>query len=103
MQALSKTLIGLLFAILLSTNLQAQDDQIYITVSTVHFNMDYEDGTVEKWLALEKEFHEKVTMKNDLVLHTSFLNHYFTADNSEAQSVRTYKSWADIEAAGEYG
>ncbi len=100
MTKLSKTLAGLILACLLITNLQAQDDQIYITVTTVHFNMDYDDGSDEEWLALEKEFHEKVTMKNELVLHTSFLNHYFTTDNSEAQAVRTYKSWADIEAAG---
>ena len=63
--------------------------------------LNTEDGSFDEWLSLEKEFHEKVTMKNDLILGASFLNHYFTADNSEAKVVRTYKSWADIEAAAE--
>jgi hypothetical protein len=98
---LSKRLVGSLIAILLTINLQAQDDQIYITVATVHFNMDNEDGSVEDWLALEKEYHEKVTMKNDLILNASFLTHYFTEDNSEAKVVRTFKNWADIDAAGD--
>jgi beta-galactosidase beta subunit len=101
MLTFSKTLAGMLLALLSLTNLQAQDDQIYITVTTVYFDMDNEDGSEEEWIALEKEFHEKVTMKNDLILKTVFLNHYFTADNSEAKLVRTFKNWADIEAFGE--
>jgi hypothetical protein len=94
-------LAGLILSFLFLSNLQAQDDQTYITVTTVHFNMDNEDGTPEDWLALEKEFHEKVTMKNDYILKTTFLNHYFTADNTEAKLVRTFKNWADIEKFGE--
>ena len=65
MTKLSKNLVGLILAFLLFTNLQAQDDQVYITVTTVYFDMDYQDGTPEEWLSLEKEFHEKVTMKNE--------------------------------------
>ncbi len=98
---LSKALVGLFFAVLLTFNLQAQDDQVYVTVATVHFNMDNENGSVEEWLALEKEYHEKVTMKNDLILNTSFLTHFFSEDNSEAKVVRTFRNWADIDAAGD--
>ena len=73
----------------------------YTVVSKAHWNWDNEDGTKERWLELEKEYHEKVTMKNELILGSSVLNHYFTEDNSEVLFVSHYASWDDIMKAGD--
>lgn len=96
----------ILFSFILSTTLFAQEAEeapkpTLMVVSTVHWSSDYAEGTPERWLEIEKEYHEKVTLKNEYVLNTNFLLHTFTADNSEAKAVALYASWADIEKAGE--
>ena len=101
MQLLSKILTGFILSFLCVLNLQAQDAPAYIAVTTVHFDMTYDEGTTEDWLALEKEFHEKVTMKNEHIAKHTFLYHYYTADNTEAKIVRAFNSWEDIEKFGE--
>ena len=72
----------------------------YITVTTMHWNMDNEDYSDKDWIATEKEYLEKVTMKNDLVLSSSYYTHRYTADNRELILVRTFASWEDIDKAG---
>lgn len=96
----------LLFTFLLANSLFSQDESeekkpTVLVVTTVHWNPDKEDGSNEKWLAIEKEYHEKVTMKNDLILGANFMTHYFTADNSEAKVIAVYGSWEDVELASE--
>jgi signal peptidase I len=71
-----------------------------ITVTTLHRSMDGKAGTRDEWKALEKEYFDKVTKKNDLVIGQEVLTHYFTADNTEILLVSMYRSWADIENAG---
>ena len=44
---------------------------------------------------------EKVTMKNEYVLRSNFLFHYFTADNSEAKAVALYENWEAVEKAAD--
>ena len=73
---------------------------MYITVTTMHWNMDNEDFSMKDWIATEKEYLEKVTMKNDLVMSTSYYTHRYTADNRELILVRTFASWEDIDKAG---
>lgn len=70
-----------------------------MTVTTTHWNLENDEGTPEDWLALEKEYHEKITMKNELILASQFLTHYYTADNSEVLLVSVFGTWADIEDA----
>lgn len=79
-----------------TSNLLAQDEPVYITVTTIHWNYDKDDGTQEDWLAIEKEYHEKVIEKNELILSSEILNHYFTGDNSEVKVVKVYPSWDAI-------
>ena len=94
-----------LLAFLISPFLYSQENTeeparaTVLIVTTLHWNSDKTDGSPEKWLAIEKEYHEKVTMKNDLILHTNFLTRFFTADNSESKAVSTYATWADVESA----
>lgn len=107
MKNLVKISIGMLLCtFLLSNNLFSQDESeekkpTVLVVTTVHWNTDKEDGTPDKWLAIEKEYHEKVTMKNDLVMGANFMTHYFTADNSEAKVIAVYGSWEDVELAAD--
>jgi hypothetical protein len=99
-----KTTNRILFAIaimLLCFNTSiAQEEQAppqYYTVTTLHWDMDY-DGD-DDWMAIEKEYLEKVTMKNEYVMASSYWGHRWTADNSEFLSVIAYADWAAIDKA----
>lgn len=96
-------LFGMSFIFMLLSFSLFSQDQIpqYLTVTTTHWDLENTDGSPDEWLALEKEYHEKVTMKNELILASQFLTHFYTADNSEVVLVSAYGSWADIEKAQE--
>ena len=97
----------LLFAMLVLINVEvfAQDEGAqgpqYIVVTTMHWNMDYEDFDMDEWKAVEKEFLEKVTKKNELIMGASVFLHRFTADNTELVVVQSYANWENIDKAGE--
>jgi len=103
-----KTLLKLWVALLLltplaGTQLLAQDENRpdFVVMTTAHWNMDLAEGegSPEEWRALEQEYLEKVTKKNEHIMGTAVLRHLYTADNTEAIFVATYKTWADIEQA----
>ena len=73
----------------------------YMTVTTMHWNMDYEDFDMDTWKSVEKEYLDKVTAKNEYVANSSFYLHQLTPDNRELIYVRVYNTWNDIEKAGE--
>lgn len=82
---------------------QSQDqayEPVYITMTTTHWNND-PDTDFSDWLETEKEYFEKVTSKNDLILSSGVYTHYFTPDNSEVVLVNVYKTWEDIEKAND--
>ncbi len=88
--------------LLLNFNVFAQDQAnrpSYITVTTMHWNMDKEDFSMDAWKALEKEYLQKVVSKNEYILSSSYYTHLFTPDNSEVIYVRTYPSWDAIDKA----
>lgn len=92
--------MGLLLLISITSFAQAAPTgPQYITVTTMHWNMDMEDFDMATWKAGEKEYLEKVTKKNDYVMGASFYLHQMTPDNRELIYVRVYGSWADIEKA----
>ena len=105
MKQLNKMTLGLLLcAYLFSPLLYAQEAAKKATVmivTTVHWNMDKTDGSQDEWLALEKEYYDKVTSKNEYILGANFLTHAFTADNSEAIWVTLYENWDAIEEAND--
>lgn len=98
--------LALVLSLLFSANVYSQDDAkeefkpVFLTITTMHTNPDAE-GTDEEWLALEKEYHDNVTMKNDMILGSGLYFHYFSEDDSEVIAVTVYGSWADIEASGD--
>ncbi|MBL4939829.1 MAG: hypothetical protein JKY16_06110 [Lutibacter sp.] len=106
-----KTIKKLLFAmilltLLLTTKTIAQEEvkeefkSVFITVTTVHrtsnLDVDFSD-----WKKTEKEYFDKVTMKNDLIIGSGYYFHYFTPDASEIKLVSVYKTWEDIDNSNE--
>ena len=68
----------------------------YYAVTTMHWNMDYEDFDLDTWKAVEKEFLDNVTMKNEHILFASFYFHHTSADNTEILYVQGFESWEAI-------
>lgn len=91
----------LLFTITSFAQEEAPKGPEYITVTTMHWNMDYENFNMDDWKAVEKEYLDKVTMKNELVMGASFFLHRYTADNTELVYVQSYANWEDIDKAGD--
>lgn len=80
--------------------LQAQDDPASIVIVTrAHWNMEYEDFSMDEWKKVESEIHEKVVMKNEFITHTNVLMHYYTPDMSEILFVQAYSNWENVEKA----
>lgn len=73
----------------------------YVVVTTMHWNMENEDFSMDEWKATEKEYLDKVVSKNDLIMGASFYMHQFTEDNTELLYVQVYSSWNDIHDAGD--
>jgi hypothetical protein len=71
----------------------------YITVTTMHWNMDYEDFDMDTWKAVEKEYFDKVTSKNELIMVSGYYTHRYTPDNRELLTVTGYTNWEDIDKA----
>ena len=85
-----------------STNALAQEEAKipqYYTVTTMHWNMDYDDFDLDTWKAVEKEFLDKVVMKNEHILGSSIYLHHTTPDNTELLYVQVYESWDAIDKA----
>ena len=92
------TLCAMLCLALLPAALWAQNDPQFLVLTRVHFNRQTE-FTPDQWKAHEKEYFDKVTQKNDLIVGTNVLVHYYTDDNSEVLFATTYRTWADLEKA----
>ena len=84
-----------------ATQVNSQERPKFLTVTTIHWNMDYDNFSMDEWKAVEKEYFDKVTMKNEFIVSAIVLMHYFTADNSELKIVTGYSSWENIEKANE--
>jgi hypothetical protein len=81
----------LILTFLLSMNIHAQDPPkpVFITFTTLHrnFNTDSKD-----WKATEQEYFDKVTNKNDLIIGSEILTHYYIENSSEVVLVSVYKN-----------
>lgn len=88
----------LILTFLLSIDIHAQDPPkpVFITFTTLHRNLNT-DG--KDWKATEQEFFDKVTSKNDLIIGSEILTHYYTDNSSDVILVSVYKTWEDIEKA----
>ena len=103
MRTSSRLLVAVIFTLLLGSSLlsaQEKQPQRYLTVTTMHWNMDMEDFSMKEWKAVEKEFTDKVTAKNEYILATNYATHFMTADNTEVIYVQLFNSWEDIDKSG---
>ena len=82
-------------------NAQEENRPAFITMTRTHWNFDVEltDDFIAEWEAMEAEYMEKVVQKNEYIMGTVALQHYYTGDNTELVLVSTYKSWEDIQLA----
>ena len=107
MRTIKKSLLGMLLLVFIFTTKSFGQDapkeefkSVFITVTTGHWSDDPNvDGA--DWMKTEKEYFEKVTMKNDLIIGSGYYTHYFTPDNSEVLFVSVYANWEDIEKAND--
>jgi hypothetical protein len=90
---------GITILLFLISTFAFSQEQLYVNVTTMHWNMDLDDFSMHEWKAVEMEYHDKVTMKNEYILSATVLQHHFTEDSSEILFVTTYNSWTAIEKA----
>jgi hypothetical protein len=93
----SVVILSVLFAS--SVYSQPQERPAFLTVTTIHWNQDLQDFSMDAWKAVEKEYFDKVTSKNEYIVSSLVLQHFFTADNTEIKLVSGYSSWENIEKA----
>ncbi|MFV5688756.1 hypothetical protein ACM55M_09060 [Flavobacterium sp. ZT3R25] len=93
-------LVLLILTFQFSIGMFAQEDQkpVFITVTTLHRNQDTDS---KDWKQTEQEYFDKVTSKNDLIIGSEILNHYYTENSSEVLLVSVFKTWEDIEKAND--
>ncbi len=102
MKPTNQSRMGVFLLIFLIVSLcfsQENQRPMYITVTTLHWDMDYENFDMDTWKAGEKEFKEKVTDKNEHIVGASYFTHRFTPDNREIVYVQAYPSWEAIDKA----
>lgn len=72
----------------------------YLVVTTMHSKSKIKDFSMDEWKKVEKEYYDKVVSKNEHMLASNVMTHYFTADNTEILFITLYKDWSAIEKAG---
>ena len=92
------TTIVLLFNVSLFS--QENKRPLYYTMTTMYWNLD-NDGSAEDWNAIEKEYKDKVTSKNEHIMASAYLTHLLTDNSREVIYVQTYPTWEDIDKAAE--
>ena len=60
--------IALLFFLISASIFSQEEPQLYVNVTTMYWNMDLEEFSTNEWKAVEMEYHEKVTMKNNILI-----------------------------------
>lgn len=102
MKTTNRFFVMIAFMLLLcSTSISAQDAPTpkYYVVTTLHFNLDNDSDA--KWEDVEKEYLDKVTMKNDYIMGAGFYTHLYTSNSTDVKYVQVFANWEDIEKADE--
>ena len=71
----------------------------YMTVTTMYWNSE-NDSTMDEWKAVEKEYMEKVTSKNEYVMGGWYYTHLLTENSNEVLYVQSYPNWEALDKAG---
>jgi hypothetical protein len=95
--------LAVAFGMLLTGNngFAQEEKNNLVTVTKMHWNMDLKNFSNDEWIAVEKEYLDKVVKKNPFILGQEILTHSFTEDNTEILLVTIYENWEAIEKANE--
>jgi hypothetical protein len=101
MKILKRIIKGLLILVLLlPTSIFSQNqEKVFVKVKTMHWNMNLADFSMQDWKALELDYFNKITIKNEHILSATVLQHHFTGDSSEILFITVFSSWNDIDLA----
>ena len=91
MKKIKTILLSGLFVAFLCTSVkvQAQAPAAHVFhVNTQYSSMMLDSASRAERNAILKEYHEKVTMKNELILHVWTMGHFFTEDSREFAAFR---------------
>ncbi len=93
------SVIIMVYSFIFSLSINAQSNQNYIKIKTLHKNLNFENASTNKWIEIERDYLENVLKKNEYILQRDVLTHYMTEDNTEVLFISIYKNWEDIEKA----
>ena len=93
------TVLILFCAITISAQEETPKVPQYVSVTTMHWNMDMKDFKMDEWKAIEKEYLDKVTKKNEHIMGAGFYLHNISPDNTELIYVQAYPNWNAIDLA----
>ena len=90
--------------LLLNTNATFAQDEApkrpeYITVTKMFWSKNY-DASPDEWKAVEKEYMDKVTKKNENIIGAGYYTHLLTENSNEVLYVQSYPNWEAIDKAG---
>ena len=99
---MKKHFIVLIVAGLLPLTLLAQNNQGSVFSVQTRY-LDHQLDSVERsaLMALLKEYHSKVTMKNEFVKSERNMYHFWTEDSREVVTITEFANWGAIEKAGD--
>lgn len=85
-----------------TSTILAQDDAPkvpeYVTVTTMYWNSE-NNSTMDEWKAVEKEYMDKVTSKNEYVMGGWYYTHLLTENSNEVLYVQSYPNWEALDKA----
>lgn len=97
------TAIVMMLLLFSTTIISAQEDPQkgpeYITVTKSYWNSE-NTSTMDEWRAIEKEYMEKVTKKNEYIMGSGYYTHLMTESSNEVIYVQSYPNWEAIDKAG---
>jgi hypothetical protein len=99
---LTTVTVLLLFSNLAMVKAQAPAPHVY-HVTTLYMVPGMDSIARAERDAVLKEYHDKVTMKNELILHSWSMQHFFSEDSREFLIINEYANWSDIDKANDRG
>lgn len=81
----------------------AQDEEAparpeFVTVTKMYWNSK-NDSTMDEWKAVEKEYMDKVTSKNEFIMGGWYYTHLITESSNEVLYIQSYPNWEAIDKA----
>jgi hypothetical protein len=86
------------FALITKVNAQSPVSHVFF-VNTEYSVSGMDSTSRAERNAILKEYHEKVTMKNELILKVSTMTHFFSDDSREFVTIYEFAKWEDINKA----